>query len=71
MEVQIMTPKEQVLKAYPQAHLSESQGKFRIVRPKTGSDKPSTLDDIPLTRTCDTEEEAWRTATLLPKVRGV
>jgi len=65
-----MTAKEQVLKVYPQAHLSASDGKFRIVRPKSGSDKPTTLDEIPLTRTCGTEEEAWREATTLPQVRG-
>ena len=65
-----MTVKDQVLKYYPQAHSSESDGKFRIVRPKTGNDKPTTLDDIPLTRACDTEDEAWLMATQLPKVRG-
>ena len=65
-----MTPKEQVLKFYPQAQLSQSDGKFRIVRPKTTSDRPTTMDNIPLTRVCDTENEAWQTATQLPKVRG-
>jgi hypothetical protein len=65
-----MTPKEQVLKFYPQAQLSGSEGKFRIVRPKTASDKPTNMDNIPLTRVCNTEDEAWQTATRLPKVRG-
>ena len=65
-----MTPREQVLKFYPEAHSSDSGGKFRIVRPKLASDKATTLDDIPLTRACDTEDEAWESATRLPKVRG-
>ena len=66
----IMTAKERVLKIYPQARLSGSDGKFRVVRPKTGSDKPTSLDEIPLTRICDSEDQAWQEATTLPQVRG-
>ena len=65
-----MNPKERVLQAYPQAHVTASDGKFRIVRPKTGSDRPTTLEEIPLTRTCGTEDQAWQEATTLPQVRG-
>jgi hypothetical protein len=57
-----MTAMEKVLKVYPAA-MATSWGKsYRIIRPKTETDKPSKRANVILTRLYDTEEEAWKAA---------